>query len=362
MHLDISGLSLHYPGRASPAVSDLNLSLSQGDIGVLVGPSGCGKTSLLRAVAGLEPISAGQIRIHDRLVSAPGQMTAPESRRVGMVFQDFALFPHLNVAGNIAYGLHGQSAKAQQQRTLEVLELVGLSDLAKRFPHQLSGGQQQRVALARALAPEPDLLLLDEPFSSLDIELRQRLAHDLRAILKAAGATALMVTHDQMEAFAMGDQVGVMQAGKLHQWSRPYDIYHQPATRFVADFIGHSVWLPATWRKHIPTPELASASAAGSWRQVQTPLGEWLAPADGVTGEHGHCQVLFRADDIVHDDDSPIKARILNKQFRGAEFLYVLELDAGQQVLSLVPSHHDHQLGEPIGIRVMPDHLIIFND
>jgi iron(III) transport system ATP-binding protein len=359
MHLELSGLCLHYPGRARPAVNQLDLSLAQGEIGVLVGPSGCGKTSLLRAVAGLEPITAGQIRIHDRVVSSPDHQVAPETRRVGMVFQDFALFPHLSVARNVAYGLHGQSAQAQQARTALVLEWVGLTELADRYPHQLSGGQQQRVALARALAPEPDLLLLDEPFSSLDIELRQRLAHDLRALLKKAGVTALMVTHDQMEAFAMGDQVGVMQDGQLHQWSRPYDIYHQPATQFVADFIGHSVWLPATWhREHGGN----AVSPGASVRRLFTPLGEWLAPLSGETASEGSCRVLFRADDIVHDDDSPIKARIINKQFRGADFLYVLELDGGEHILSLVPSHHDHQLGEPIGIRVMPDHLIVFND
>ena len=157
----------------------------------------------------------------------------------------------------------------------------------------------------------------------------------------------------------MGDQVGVMQDGQLHQWSRPYDIYHQPATQFVADFIGHSVWLPATWhREHGGN----AVSPGASVRRLFTPLGEWLAPLSGETASEGSCRVLFRADDIVHDDDSPIKARIINKQFRGADFLYVLELDGGEHILSLVPSHHDHQLGEPIGIRVMPDHLIVFND
>ena len=350
MHLELQHLSIHYPGRDSAAVNSVNMDLSQGEVGVLVGPSGCGKTSLLRAVAGLEPVSEGRILINQRLVSDPQKHVPAEDRRVGMVFQDFALFPHLSVEANVAYGLHRSPSTVQRHRVSEVLSLVGLSDLNDRYPHQLSGGQQQRVALARALAPKPDLLLLDEPFSSLDIELRQRLAQDLRAILQSAGATALMVTHDQAEAFAMGDRVGVMCEGRLHQWSSPYDIYHKPATRFVADFIGHGVLLDATWQLN-----------QGA-RRVSTPLGEWAVPAAAHAGEKGHCQILLRADDIVHDDASEFLGRILSKQFRGADFLYVLELDSGHQVMSLVPSHHNHEVGERIGIRVMPEHVVVFDE
>ena len=350
MHLELQDLSIHYPGRSQAAVDAVSMDLAQGEVGVLVGPSGCGKTSLLRAVAGLEPVSRGRILINQRLVSDDHGHVPPEDRRVGMVFQDFALFPHLSVQGNVAYGLNRLPAARQLERVKEVLALVGLSELNDRYPHQLSGGQQQRVALARALAPRPDLLLLDEPFSSLDVELRQRLAHDLRDILKSAGATALMVTHDQAEAFAMGDRVGVMRDGQLHQWSNPYDIYHKPTTRFVADFIGHGVLMEATWQ------------ADQGARRVTSVLGEWTVPGATPAGDSGRCQILLRADDIVHDDDSPFHGRILSKQFRGADFLYVLALDSGHEVMSLVPSHHDHALGERIGIRVMPEHVVVFDD
>ncbi len=349
MHLELKALSIQYPAQAQPAVHRVSLSLAQGELGALVGPSGCGKTSLLRAVAGLEPASEGEILLSQRLVSGQGTQVPPEQRRVGMVFQDFALFPHLSVAANVAYGLHRWAAAEREQRVQAVLGLVGLADRAHHHPHQLSGGQQQRVALARALAPKPDLLLLDEPFSSLDIELRERLAQDLRRILKAAGATALMVTHDQMEAFAIADVIGVMHDGHLHQWSNAYDTYHRPQTRFVASFIGHGVLLPAQW------------VSEGQQRRVITPLGEWLSPMPQTDQTQGVCEVLMRADDVVHDDAAPVKARIVRKQFRGSEFLYVLDLGDGQELQSLVPSHHDHAVGERIGIRVMPEHIVVYD-
>ena len=244
MFLTVSHVEVCYPGNAKPAVNDVSLQLKAGQIGVLIGPSGCGKTSLLRAIAGLEPVCAGSVQLSDRVVSQPGLTAPPEKRRMGMVFQDYALFPHLSVAGNIAFGLHGQTASSQTQRIAEVLQLVGLEAEKDRFPHELSGGQQQRVALARALAPKPDLLLLDEPFSNLDVDLRERLALEIRSILKAANATALFVTHDQMEAFAIGDVIGVIQEGHLHQWDDAYHLYHRPASRFVAEFIGHGVFIP----------------------------------------------------------------------------------------------------------------------
>ena len=246
MFLSVSQLSVRYAGRPQPAVESVSLGLAAGDIGVLIGPSGCGKTTLLRAVAGLEPVSQGEIRLGGTLVSQAGHSLAPEARRIGMVFQDYALFPHLTVGRNVAFGIHRLPKAEQAARVAEVLQLVGLSGSEGSYPHELSGGQQQRVALARALAPRPQLLLLDEPFSNLDVELRERLAHEVRGILKAAGTTALFVTHDQLEAFAIGDRIGVIQAGRLHQWDDAYALYRRPATRFVADFIGHGVFAPAT--------------------------------------------------------------------------------------------------------------------
>ncbi|MDP3834336.1 MAG: ABC transporter ATP-binding protein, partial [Hydrogenophaga sp.] len=232
MFLNVSQLSVRYPGLPQAAVDGVSLGLRAGDIGVLIGPSGCGKTTLLRAVAGLERASGGSITLEGETVSDGKSHMPAEQRRIGMVFQDYALFPHLDVGRNIAFGIHRLPRAEREARVAEVLRLVGLAGMEARFPHELSGGQQQRVALARALAPRPRLLLLDEPFSNLDVDLRERLAHEVRGILKAAGATALFVTHDQLEAFAIGDVIGVMHEGHLHQWDDAYALYHRPATRF----------------------------------------------------------------------------------------------------------------------------------
>ncbi|WP_101050193.1 ABC transporter ATP-binding protein [Macromonas nakdongensis] len=351
MFLSVSQLSIRYPGSAQSAVDGVSFGLSAGDIGVLIGPSGCGKTTLLRAVAGLERASAGSILLGGEVVSSAQTHTPAEQRRIGMVFQDYALFPHLDVARNVGFGLKHLGERERQERVREVLALVGLDGLQARHPHELSGGQQQRVALARALAPSPRLLLLDEPFSNLDVDLRERLAHEIRGILKAAGATALFVTHDQLEAFAIGDVIGVMHQGHLHQWDDAYALYHRPATRFVAEFIGHGVFAPAQIR------------LSGDEVVVNTPLG----PLQDVEEcplpsayEAGLCDVLLRADDIVHDDASAVKARIVRKAFRGSEFLYTLRLDSGETVMTHVPSHHNHAVGEWIGIRVAVDHVVTF--
>jgi len=219
-------------------VESLSLALAHGHIGCLLGSSGCGKTTVLRAVAGFEPLLAGSIRLDGTLLSSDATQIPPERRRVGMMFQDYALFPHLSVAENVAFGLRALKKPARQQRVMEMLDVVGLSDTASDYPHELSGGQQQRVALARALAPEPELLLLDEPFSNLDVDTRERLAFELRDILKATGHTALLVTHNQAEAFAIADRIGVMAAGgRIEQWDTPYNLHHHPANDFVADFV-----------------------------------------------------------------------------------------------------------------------------
>ena len=351
MFLQIDQVSVLYPGADRPAVHDASLTLRAGDIGVLIGPSGCGKTTLLRAVAGLERVSHGEIRLGDEVVSSARVHLPPEQRRIGMVFQDYALFPHLDVARNIAFGLRHLGAAERAARVAEVLKLVDLAGSEKRYPHELSGGQQQRVALARAMAPSPRLLLLDEPFSNLDVDLRERLAHELRGILKNAGATALFVTHDQLEAFAIGDQIGVMNHGHLHQWDDAYTLYHRPATRFVADFIGHGVFVPAR------------IVASGAGAQVDTPLGPLQnltdCPLPGAYPQ-GQCDLLLRADDIVHDDHAPVQAQIVRKAFRGSEFLYTLKLASGETVMAHVPSHHNHRVGEWIGIRPEVDHIVTF--
>ena len=351
MFVEVSQLDVRYAGRAQPAVQGVTLSLRAGDIGVLIGPSGCGKTTLLRAVAGLEPVTGGEIRLTKSVVSSATLSLPPEQRRIGMVFQDYALFPHLTVGRNVAFGIHQLPRAEQAARVAEVLNLVGLTGSEHRYPHELSGGQQQRVALARALAPRPQLMLLDEPFSNLDVDLRERLAHEVRGILKAAGATALFVTHDQLEAFAIGDVIGVMHEGRLHQWDDAYTLYHRPATRFVADFIGHGVFAPATLVQQ------------GTNVVAQTPLGD-LTDLDECplpsSYPGGECDVLLRADDIVHDDHAAVQAQIVRKSFRGSEFLYTLRLASGHTVLAHVPSHHDHAVGEWIGIRAQVDHVVTF--
>ena len=352
MFLEVSQLRVAYAGRRQAAVREVSFGLHAGDIGVLIGPSGCGKTTLLRAVAGLESVTAGEIKLADTVVSSAKRHLAPEARKIGMVFQDYALFPHLTIGRNIAFGLHHLPKHERADRVAEVLTLVGLEGNEERFPHELSGGQQQRVALARALAPKPRLLLLDEPFSNLDVDLRERLAHEVRSILKAAQTTALFVTHDQLEAFAIGDTIGVMHEGQLHQWDDAYTLYHRPATRFVAEFIGHGVFTPAVIRQ------------VEQQVVVQTPLGNLVDVAECPLPSafpEGACDVLLRADDIVHDDHAPVKAEIMRKAFRGSEFLYTLRLATGETVMAHVPSHHNHRVGEWIGIRAQVDHVVTFN-
>jgi iron(III) transport system ATP-binding protein len=327
------------------AVDDLSLRLPQGSIGCLLGPSGCGKTTALRCIAGFEPVDAGIIRAHDRLLSQPGFTMSPAERRIGMVFQDYALFPHLTVAQNIAFGLHKLPAAARTRRVHDMLGTVGLDEYSDRYPHQLSGGQQQRVALARALAPEPELVLLDEPFSSLDVELRERLSAEVRTVLKSLNTTALLVTHDQQEAFAVADLIGVMRAGRLEQWDSPYDLYHRPATRFVADFVGQGVFVAG---------EIVAENA------VQTELGIMRANGHSDWVKGASVDLLLRPDDVIHDDASQFRAEVCHRAFRGAEFLYTLKLPSGAQLQSLVPSHHNHAVGEMIGIRIEPDHVVAF--
>jgi iron(III) transport system ATP-binding protein len=333
----------------------LSFSLSGGEIGCLLGSSGCGKTTALRAVAGFVRPSAGAIRIAGIEVSSRSSLLPPERRGVGVVFQDYALFPHLTVGQNIEFGLRRLASADRRTRAHAMLELVGLSETLDRYPHELSGGQQQRVALARALAPEPALLLLDEPFSNLDPDLREHLAMELREILKRHGTTTLMVTHDQYEAFALADTVGVMEHGRIAQWDQAYRLYHQPATRSVADFVGMGVFMPGHLRDgpEAPTIEVELGSLP-----VSHP--EDLRQARANAGSDGSLLVLLRPDDIVHDDASPWQAEVLAKAFRGADFVYTLRLVSGTRVLALVPSHHDHSIGEAVGIRFAADHIVSF--
>ncbi len=327
-------------------VDAVSFSLKEGDIGCLLGASGCGKTTLLRTIAGFEKPANGEIYINRQRVSDRQAVTAVEQRHVGMVFQDYALFPHLSVRDNIAFGLHNQTRTAAEQRIEELAHLLEIDRLLDSYPHRLSGGQQQRVALARAMAPRPEILLLDEPFSSMDIELREQIAKQMRRALKQDGVTAVLVTHNQLEAFAMADQIGVMKDGALLQWDHAFTLYHKPATVYVADFIGEGVFITAN---------------VISEYEVDTCLGKITAPEKLMLAAGEQVRLLIRPDDILHDDASDMLARVVDKNFRGAEFLYTLQMpDSGETLLSLVPSHHDHAINEEIGIRLDIDHFVTF--
>ena len=343
IQLEVNNASIAYGDKE--VVNRVSFTLQEGDIGALLGPSGCGKTSLLRSIAGFEPLSAGEINLQGRCVAKPGYMVVPEKRRVGMVFQDFALYPHLTVADNVTFGLRGLSKSQRSERLDELLRLVDLQHVAHHYPHQLSGGQQQRVALVRAMAPRPDILLLDEPFSGLDIELREQLAREVRDILKRDNITAVLVTHDQLEAFAMADFIGVLGEGRLRQWATGYDLYHKPADPFVADFIGQGVML---------------AGCVSGVNSVNTALGLVEGSLSANVADGDRIKLLLRPDDLLHDDDSPLQLEVVDKAFRGAEYLYTLKLSDGSHVMCMVQSHHDHAIGQSIGVRVHADHLVTF--
>ncbi len=341
--LEVIDASVGYHGHT--VVHDASFQLAQGTIGCLLGPSGCGKTTLLRAIAGFEPLQTGMIRLNAKTVSQRERTVPPENRLVGMVFQDFALFPHLNVSQNIAFGIRHWSTTERQHRIHALLNLMGLKDYSMTYPHQLSGGQQQRVALARALAPKPDLLLLDEPFSSMDVELREGLAQEVRSILRKEHITAILVTHDQLEAFAMADEIGVINNGTIMQWDTGYNLYHRPVNRFVADFVGQGV--------------LLSGKVVNAY-QLETELGKIDGKPPPGCQRGCPVDVLIRPDDVVHDDRSNLKAKIVGRAFRGAEFLYSLLLPSGSKVLCLATSHDAHDIGEQIGIRLDLSHLVVF--
>lgn len=348
MFLQVESVTVRY-GRADarPAVERVSFALSRGQIGVLIGPSGCGKTSLLRAVAGLERCSTGRIRVEQlTLDDAEHDVHLPaESRRIGMVFQDYALFPHLTLWENVCFGLRKLTKGEKQKVAQRVLELVGLDSISHRYPHEISGGQQQRVALARALAPEPALILLDEPFSNLDVDLRRRLALEVRDILKQQGITGLMVTHDQEEAFAVSDKVGVMRDGVLQQWDDPYTLYHEPANRFVASFIGLGRFIEGR---------------ALSPERVATEFGD-LQGNRAYPWEPGTLvDVLLRPDDVLPDPASALRGKILHKTFTGATSLVQLQLPSGTVVDAVFPSHAEHLPGDTVGVRLDMSHLVAF--
>jgi iron(III) transport system ATP-binding protein len=341
--LRLRDLSRRFGPDDPPAVDGLSLDVAPGEILALLGPSGCGKTTTLRLIAGFETPDRGTIEIRDRLVSAPGRGVAPEARGVGLVFQDLALFPHLGVADNVAFGLGRLDRPARARRVAEVLDLVGLAGFAGRFPHELSGGQQQRVAVARALAPAPALILLDEPFSNLDADLRATMREEIGKILRLTGTTAVFVTHDQQEAFTLADRVGVLNAGRLEQVAVPYEVYHHPATRFVAEFVGEADFLRCMVKEEGIVSEIGSFPNPDGY-----PVG---IPVD----------IMIRPDDIdfiPHPDGDVV---IVGRHFHGAENLYRLRLASGARVHSVQPSTTLYPLGTRVRLVANVVHVVAFS-
>lgn len=341
--LELRNIAAAYGDTA--VLHEISFRLARGESAALLGPSGSGKSTLLRLLAGFESPTAGQIAFDGETLSRRAYSAPPEQRRFAMVFQDLALLPHLSALDNARLGLYRLPRGKSRAQGLEALAMVGLGDFAHRRPHELSGGQLQRVAVARAIATRPRLLLMDEAFSSLDEGLRLSLREELRTLLRQLDITALLVTHSHLEAFAFGEWVGVLNEGALQQWDTPYNLYHRPSSPFVARFVGEGVFLHGTLDE-----------GAGAL----TELGR-LPLSPGQQPKGPEVDVLLRPDDVLHDDDSPWKATIVHKSFRGAEFLYEVELASGTRVQSLVPSHHNHRVGEAIGIRLNLEHVICFD-
>ncbi len=339
--VELKGVSRAF-GRVR-AVSDLNFAIEAGEFFSVLGPSGCGKTTTLRLIAGLERPDQGTVTIGDDVVADCRCWVSPERRGVGIVFQDYALFPHLTVAQNVGFGLKGWSRQAMHHRVTELLALVGLEGLDVRYPHELSGGQSQRVALARSLAPAPRVMLLDEPFSNLDADLREELRTQTRRILKERGTTTILVTHEQEEAFALSDRVGVLDRGCLQQVGTPPDVYHRPATRFVADFVGKADFVPGV---------------VGA-RGVTAAIGTF--PLAGSNWERGCLvELMIRPDDVdfVVDPDGP--ACISGVRFLGASVLYELTLPDGLKIHSLKSSTRTVPPGTRVCMSIDAAHVIVF--
>ncbi len=338
--LEVTDLVVELGGQR--VLDQVSLSLQPGELGCLLGASGCGKTTLLRSIAGLQDVHDGHIRLAGNEIASRSRSLAPEQRRIGLVFQDVALFPHLDVAGNIGFGLTGLRREQRQARIDDLLAKLQLDGLARRYPHELSGGQQQRVAIARALAPQPELLLLDEPFSSLDAVLRKQLRSELARLLRELGSTALLVTHDQEEAMAFADRVAVMHAGRIEQVDSPWRLYHEPSNRHVAGFVGEGVLAPLR-------------RDGNGWHGPFGPLADPLPHLDGE-----RAWLLVRPDDVVPDPESHVIGRIEHSEFRGAgEFVTVVLAD-GLRVHALWPSHVQARIGSEIGLRWQSPHVVAF--
>lgn len=353
--LHLENVTKQFSKAAAPAVKDVTLTLQEGDVLGLLGPSGCGKTTLLRMIAGFESPQAGKVELAGRLVAGNGTWIAPENRSIGMVFQDFALFPHLNVAENVAFGLKQRdSKKLWQERTIEAIALVGLQGMENRYPHELSGGQQQRVALARALAPRPTLVLLDEPLSNLDVQVRLYLRQEVRDILKKTGTSGIFVTHDQEEALSISDQVAVMRQGHLEQIGTPEEIYWKPASRFVAEFVTQANFVPAQFHNQRWQTEIGDfdADRVACDRNCKRSL-----EPENMSGD-----LMIRQEDLILHPDAEGNVTVGDRQFLGREYSYRLYTPSGQILHARTPTSTLLSVGQSVRLAIANSALNFFSN
>ena len=326
---------------------NITFSVKKGENICVVGPSGCGKTTILRSIAGFVNIVDGEINYNGNLISTSTFHVPPENRRIGMVFQEPSLFPHLTIIQNIQAGLlkYDKSDTEQNKIIYDLISRMNLNNLLTKYPHEVSGGEQQRTALIRSIVSKPNLLLMDEPFSSLDFELREKLCDELKSILAFYNISSIMVTHDQNDAFAFGDRIIVLNKGRIIQNDNPYNVYHKPKTRFVADFIGSGCFIKGN---------------IISENQLKTEILTFKLDNQFANLIGSNVDVLIRPDDVIHEKGSKIKAVITKKTFKGAEIMYSLKLANSLEILGLFPSHLNFDIGEQIGVKLEVDHLVAF--
>lgn len=326
---------------AEKPLKSVNLNLASGEIGCLVGPSGCGKSTLLRIISGLETAERGSVKINNRMVFDKNINIPPFKRNVGMIFQDFSLFSHMNVFENVAFSIKKGSKATIKKKVYSILECFQISDIKFKYPHELSGGQQQRVALARTFIKNPDILLMDEPFSNLDVSLKDKLLKEIKSIIKSYQTTTLMVTHSMEEALKMSDKVGILKNGEIIQWASPYAIYHRPVDKFTADFSGDTSYIHARLINGV----------------LETGLGKF--DFNDKKYSDGEYDLLIRPEDITVSSEG-IDAKVLNKEFMGAYTNYQIKLSSDDKILIKLPSHLNFSIGT--NINVTPDfkHFIMF--